>query len=588
MSIEDIFNSAATDSVQLPVAYTDHSGWFGAEVTHTATFTFHIQHNPPNVIITTDSPVWVSNGTKVITLSNGGADSESLAIPTGGFPPSQYDHAVNVSVNLLYESSSGALVQITPSWNTIVLEENYVTGDPLQSTLYLKTGSYTDNTTTTTNTTSTVVNYTTPVLSLISKTDTSVTLKATDIPSSISTVTFRQGGIDIFGIDLFAKTVNASVSNGTAIATMDGFTTAGNYTFTASYSYGGFLGIDQSTKTSNTLTVYLKGGFSWQNVFHNQIHYLTHSITVSGQVTNEAGVGISNATVVLSPMSGSGNPQTTTTDQYGNYSLTTDYTNFHLMFKASGFKQRDIDKSVPLISSGEPMTSHITQNVMLQPLSEPVYIQPVNPTPTPYYPSHPIGAGSATVQGKVTDSSTGLPIADVSVSTSNNLHTMTDSDGTYSMTQSYPWSKPSTVSFSADGYITRTVSTANIPNTGAGEFAHYVVNASLVPVNVQNIQPVYQKQNNDTSQNTVSSGSSKTSTNSTTTSTSTTSSGSTNYGMSTTGASTGGGGISSDLYSTTSSTSSTTPASGSSDKTMWIIGGIAVAGLVALLAFRKK
>ncbi|MCL5033264.1 MAG: carboxypeptidase regulatory-like domain-containing protein [Thermotogae bacterium] len=550
-----------------------------------------------------------------------------------------------------------------------------------------------------TTTTTTTVNYTTPVLSFVSNTDTSITLKATNIPSSISTVTFRANN----GIS-----TSASVSSGSATATLSGFTTSGNYSFTASYSYQGTTEETQPvytggshpsgyhqvavtttlTKTSNTITVYLNGsptaytpptvngtgtlalasqtdtsvtvtlsnipsyvnspitftasngvtatGYSYGtssasatlspfnsagtykiwasysmprdisvdgrhmvagestynsnsisvtmtgDVISKVIQDLTNpQITVSGQVTNTAGVGIPNATVVLSPMSGSGNSQTTTTDQYGNYSFTTTLTSVNLTVNASGYKKYSIGEGVTLTLSGQPTTTHITHNIVLQPLSEPVYIQPVNPEPYPYYPpvpEQPIGAGSITVLGKVTDSSTGLPIAGVSVSTSNNQHTTTASDGTYAILESYTSSKPSTVSFSANGYNATAVSTAGIPNTGAGEFVNYVVNASLTPVTQTQTQT--QNQNNSNQQNTSQTQTQNNSNNASTTTSQT----STNYGMSSTGAS--GGGTSSNLYSTTSTQPSPSPTS--SDKTMWIIGGIAVTGLLALLAFRKK
>lgn len=72
-------------------------------------------------------------------------------------------------------------------------------------------------------------------LNLVSKTDTSVTLQVTNLPSGVSNVTFRQGGFDLFGIYLGGTSVTAPVVNGKATGTLSGFTKAGNYTFSASY-----------------------------------------------------------------------------------------------------------------------------------------------------------------------------------------------------------------------------------------------------------------------------------------------------------------------------------------------------------------
>jgi len=72
-------------------------------------------------------------------------------------------------------------------------------------------------------------------LSLVSNTDTSVTLQVTNLPSGVSNVTFRQGGFDLFGIYLGGTSVTAPVVNGKATGTLSGFTKAGKYTFSATY-----------------------------------------------------------------------------------------------------------------------------------------------------------------------------------------------------------------------------------------------------------------------------------------------------------------------------------------------------------------
>jgi hypothetical protein len=73
-------------------------------------------------------------------------------------------------------------------------------------------------------------------LSLVSNTDTSVTLQVTNLPSGVSNVTFRQGGFDLLGIYLGGTSVTAPVVNGNATGTLSGLTKAGNYTFSATYN----------------------------------------------------------------------------------------------------------------------------------------------------------------------------------------------------------------------------------------------------------------------------------------------------------------------------------------------------------------
>jgi hypothetical protein len=151
-------------------------------------------------------------------------------------------------------------------------------------------------------------------LSLVSKTDTAVTLQVTNLPSEVSNVTFRQGGFDLFGIYLGGTSVTAPVVNGNATGTLSGFTKAGNYTFSASYDtpqtvqqrvpeYNSHIHTDiyvNKTVTqlmpvsTNTITVFLNGTSTAVTPPSNPAFVSVGTLSVVSQTDTSVTVQISN------------------------------------------------------------------------------------------------------------------------------------------------------------------------------------------------------------------------------------------------------------------------------------------------------
>ncbi|MEM4065918.1 MAG: hypothetical protein QXV17_03540 [Candidatus Micrarchaeaceae archaeon] len=420
-------------------------------------------------------------------------------------------------------------------------------------------------------------------LSVVSQTDTSVTLQVSGIPSGVSSVSFTQGGFNFLGFNLFGNAKTASVSSGVATATFSGYTTPGNYTFTASYSYqktkqvevpqysDGHMAMitrtenETETVSSNSITVSLNGTPQTVNgtgtlILKSQTDtsvtvevvnlpsYITSPITfTASNGLSAVGYNVGGSAIVsLSPFNS------------GTYRISASYS-----------MPRDISVNGRNMVAGESTYNtnsiSVTMNGFIPAFIPPTY----------------------TVSGQVTnDSDTGISGAviynngeEVAITDQNGNYTFTTSDDVVTITcravNYMEYSGPSALK------LTSTHTTINITlyeqpvpvqsSTSPSNSSSNVPNVSVQPAPIQ---------------------SSTSSSNSSSNVPSTSSSSTPTYGISSTGATTGGGG--NRVLNTTSSvntatTSTNTPTTSKSKTTEYlIIGGVAVAAVIGLLLFKER
>ncbi len=639
MDISSLFNSASSNSAQLNVSYTDHTGFLGGAVQAKATFTFNLEYVDSTAKITTTSPVWFNNGTQVISLTSANTtSSESLAIPTGGFIPGQYDQALDISFTLLYASSSGCLVQITPTWNSSVLNNNGVTNPSALSTMYIKSGTYTAPQTTTTPTSTNsnpIINQilnnlnnlndnTQPGMGEIiydkqaqSQNNNTVTIQPYPVPANIPTTPtkFSVTGLitdpnstPLSGVSISASSGDSTTtdSNGYYNLTVNASSANVTYSLSGYNSYVGsftastqnqvftqnvILNPSSSSSTNNSQT-----NTSSSNTSSNSTGTGTATLSLVSQTNTSVTVKVSNIPYSTSPVTvtfTASNGLSSSVYAGFNSSCTATLSPFYTPGTYTISANYGIGQSISIGTSGTHITkesNYTTNSITVQ-----------------------MAGNTFTVSGVVTDQN-GNPLNHVGVVSSTPPYgagqgTFTNNNGYYSVQLT---GTTGTITYTTAGYIPQSY-TFNSLTQGTA----ITQNVVLKPLPVAT--PVYQNnntnnQNNQSGQNnntvTITPNSSQGTATQINTNTQTTTTQPTST-TTTTQSTTQPAPTITTTQSTTQPTSTTTAtqaaptptlvyatgstpnqsastSSSSSNKTLWIIGGVAAVGIVAILLLTHK